>query len=477
MFTDMFTQEERDGFLRECDKKEKQGHLKNTTYTHFDYRITIDKCWEEVSDPIAVVHHSFYPLIHFKKKNRRVDNGQDKMRRKADKEREIYYAAHIDSWIYRYYCYLLNLRYNKRLDNDNLTNVAVAYRTNLYKSNIDFAKDAFSFIRDCGDCYIMVGDFTSFFDHLNHTYLKKEIKNLLEIDEIPEDLYAVLKSLMRFSFVELEDLVEHNGLRYTLRKKKKFDDVSKYRKALGKERLQVNRDLIKPGYAKIEKRGIPQGSPLSAVCANIYMLETDKLINEYVKERAGLYMRYSDDFIAIIPMSGGSDFADDYVWIKQCIQNGPSVELQDEKTKLFECIDGKITNCTDQFITGNNKRGKDILDFLGFSFDGTNVRLRSKTIGKFYNNMYRAIRQDIKHDRGTKRIYNKFSERGSIYYAKRYNKCNSGNNQNKTKIGRGNFHDYVNRAAHTFENSDDQLAIRSDTKHTMQKIRKAVKEQ
>ncbi len=473
MFTDTFTKEEREGFLLECEEKKKKNRLKNISYTHFDYRVTIDRCWEEISNPDKIVHHSFYPLIHFTKKSRRVDNSQDKMRRKDDKVREIYYAAHIDSWIYRYYCYLLNLIYNKRLEVDGLNDVAVAYRTNLHKSNVNFAKEAFTFIRNCGDCYIMVGDYTNFFDNLDHKYLKKEIKSLLETSEIPVDLYAVLKSLMRFSYVELEDLVEHNGLKYTLRKKKKFDDPSKYKTAIGKSGLRDNRELIKPGYAKLGRRGIPQGTPLSAVCANIYMLDADKDINDFVTKRGGLYMRYSDDFIVIIPKCGTSNFLEDQVWIKKCILNGPGVELQDEKTKLYECVAGKIVNCTNVFISGGAK-GKNILDFLGFSFDGTNVRIRSKTIGKFYNNMYRTIRLDNKNERGTKRVYRKFSERGSANYLKEHNKINT--KQKSSDLNRGNFHDYVNRAEQVFEKTEDKTSVGMDTKHVMQKIKKAVDE-
>lgn len=472
MFVDMFTNEEQEGFLLECEKKKKKNRLKNSTYTHFDYRVSIDNCWKEISDPKKIVHHSFYPLIHFQIKSRRVDNSQEKMHRKKDKEREIYYASHIDSWIYRYYCYLLNLKYNTRLINDGLNDVAVAYRTNLHKSNINFANEAFSFIRGCGDCFIMVGDFTSFFDNLNHKYLKKEIKNLLEVDEIPEDLYAVLKSLMLFSYVELEELVKYNGLKYTLRKKKKFDNPSKYKTALGDSNLRDNRHLIEAGYAKKERRGIPQGTPLSSVCANIYMLDADKCINDYVLKHGGMYMRYSDDFIVIFPKSR-INFSKAHTQIKKIIENGPSVELQDDKTKLFECVNGQIRNCTNEFIP-EIKNGKNILDFLGFSFDGTNVRIRSKTIGKFYNNMYRMIRHDKKLGKGTKRVYERFSERGSANYKKNHKKENETSNSDVINILGGNFHDYVCESKKRFKKPEDKLSIGMDTKKVWQKMKKAI---
>ena len=48
--------------------------------------------------------------------------------------------------------------------------------------------------------------------------------------------------------------------------------------------------------------GIPQGSPISAVLANIYMLDFDYEINKYLESIGGIYRRYSDDMVAICPL-------------------------------------------------------------------------------------------------------------------------------------------------------------------------------
>lgn len=48
--------------------------------------------------------------------------------------------------------------------------------------------------------------------------------------------------------------------------------------------------------------GIPQGSPISALLANVYMLDVDKKVYEIVAAQNGMYMRYSDDFIIILPI-------------------------------------------------------------------------------------------------------------------------------------------------------------------------------
>mgnify|MGYP002508161716 CR=1 FL=1 len=40
---------------------------------------------------------------------------------------------------------------------------------------------------------------------------------------------------------------------------------------------------------------------MSGALANLYMLEIDKSIHDFVTAYGGLYMRYSDDFIIVLP--------------------------------------------------------------------------------------------------------------------------------------------------------------------------------
>lgn len=47
------------------------------------------------------------------------------------------------------------------------------------------------------------------------------------------------------------------------------------------------------------RKGIPQGTPISAALANVYMLHFDKRINDAVKPLKGIYRRYSDDMIVV----------------------------------------------------------------------------------------------------------------------------------------------------------------------------------
>ncbi len=112
-------------------KKNMRILMKRFHWTKFGYYI---------SDPTNIVKHGFYPFIHYEKKfnkfTRKDGRGYIK-----EKSRHLCYSAHIDRYIYSYYGYLLNQKYNKYLEERNMNLVAVAYRDNLHKNNIHFAKE------------------------------------------------------------------------------------------------------------------------------------------------------------------------------------------------------------------------------------------------------------------------------------------------------------------------------------------------
>lgn len=418
-------------------------------YAHFDKRVMINDVWDYISNPKMVAKHGFYPFIHytqiFKKYKKSVGA--------VSKEREICYSAHLDRCIFQYYSFLLNEKYNSRVSRDGINNVAVAYRNNLECSNIEFSKSVFDFIRKFESCYIMVGDFTSFFDNLDHVYLKKQLCSLLEVDTLSDDYYAVYKNITRYSKWELSDLLMLNGLSDSKadRKKLNFKDSVLTLKQFKKYKKQY----VIPHS---EPYGIPQGSAISAVLANIYMLNADKEIYDYVNCHNGIYMRYSDDFIIVIP-STKEDFKIHYNWIKRYLEALPGVELSPEKTKLFRYCDSVIVSCNNEFEPDVNN-DKNILNFLGFSFNGKEITIRDKTISKYYYRMYRKA-HTINKNRfvspkgkriSCKNLYEKYSIKGA-------------------KGGKGNFLTYVCRANKAYHG---QEPINRSIKNHMYKIRKAL---
>lgn len=182
-------------------------HNDTKPYAHFDLRVSLSmpSIRKYVMDRAKIVTHSFYPFIHFEKKNSRYGKKGPK------KPRELYYCSHLDRCVYQRYAFLLNYQYNIWAYENNIDDVAIAYRDNLGKNNIDFAKDAFDAIRNFPQCFILVSDFTNFFDNLEHQYLKKMMCKVLGVERLPQDYFSVFKNITRFSSWDWKDIVKAAG--------------------------------------------------------------------------------------------------------------------------------------------------------------------------------------------------------------------------------------------------------------------------
>lgn len=418
-------------------------------YAHFDWRTDISQQREYIADPDKVAKHGFYPFIHYEKRTLKYS----KKKGRKEKKRDICYAAHIDRCIYQYYSFLLNALYNERVLKDGTSAAAVAYRTDLHENNIHFSKRAFDFIKAKSPVHVMIGDFTGFFDNLDHGYLKMQWCSLLGVDRLPSDHFKVFKNITSYSKIELTDLLRLNGLENTKSGRKKLNGMAR---VLTSEQFKENRSLIQK---HTEPYGIPQGSPISGILANMYMLDVDKQINDAVDELGGMYIRYSDDFMIILPDSPKVDAAKELKRIADMVDQAPRLTLEPSKTQYFHFENGVLTNCGKSFHENADDSSRTI-NFLDFSFDGHTIRIRSKTVSKYYYRMYRKAHNIAKMGGYTpdgKRItcenlYMTYSRKGA-------------------KKGPGNFLTYVDRAATEYGHNEP---IKRDTKRHMQKIRKAL---
>ena len=437
-------------------------------YAHFDYRTDLSVIFQYVKNPEKIRKHSFYPFIHYKKDMTKYSSSG----RKIEKERQICYAAHIDRCIFQYYSFILNELYNERIRKEGISEVPIAYRSDLHQTNIHFSKKAFDFIKATESCYVMIGDFTGFFDNLDHQYLKKQWCNLLGADRLPPDHYAVFKNITKYSIWELDDLLELNGLENNQRGRKQ---LNKKERVLSKEKFHEYRSHIQKHE---DQFGIPQGSPISALLANVYMLDVDRIINEIVKTEKGLFMRYSDDFIIVLPQTSEEGAGHTLQKITDIIDRTPGLTLQPDKTQYFHYENGIIENCGIRFHAEADK-SKHTLDFLGFSFDGSSVRLRAKTISKYYYRMQRKAKTIAKHGGYTrsgkqisnKNIYDRYSIKGARSPFKEH--MDKEPEKVKKRYHGGNFITYVLRAKKVFSNGSDGLEEQILNRH-MQKIRKAI---
>ncbi|MCI7056718.1 MAG: reverse transcriptase domain-containing protein [Selenomonas bovis] len=345
-------------------------------YPHFDKVIRFSEVKSYVRDPGKVAIHSFFPLIHYVIKSERCFRDPITARPKIKiKKRDIMYAAHLDGYIYRYYADRLNAAYDRMAAKFDIDSVAIAYRDNKSgMSNIQFAREVFSFIVSHPRCFIRVGDFEHFFDTLNHAYLKNQIKKVLKCELFPQDWYRVLQSVMRYSYIDREVIAPF----YDKRSKHYFKSSKDYRKF-----RQEHVGVIKKNQ---KEYGIPQGTALSGVLANIYMLDVDRKIQQIVQSYGGLYRRYSDDTIIVIPMTEETSMAENSldVKIQRWIDEAHLTEQKD-KTKRFIYQDGVLCNDC------NSGKKACIMDYLGFTFDGKIVKVRQKSIYKFERKACAAI--------------------------------------------------------------------------------------
>lgn len=95
-------------------------------------------------------------------------------------------------------------------------------------------------------------------------------------------------------------------------------------------------------------------------------------------------------------------FKKQFIYIDSIIKSTPKLGLQPDKTNIFEFKDKVITSCNELALEGV-KNGKNLLNYLGFTFDGDVVTIRDKTITKYYYRMYRKIKTIIKNNGVTKK--------------------------------------------------------------------------
>ncbi len=428
------------------------------SYAHFDLRTSFAAKVDLITDSSFVKSYAFYPVIQRNARRMKLD-GDGKFR---NHPRPIKYAAHLDRCIYQYYSGLLNERYNDLAARVGISDCAVAYRTNLKgQSNCDFALRVFTKMRDLGVCFVYAGDFEDFFETLDHAYLKKQVRRLFPGGKIPDDYYHVLKNATRHSVWDIGKLLGHYGLPYT---KSGVKRLNKRGRVLSADEFKnMVRDSVERPWKENGEKGVPQGLPISGTLANIYMLEFDEAIKAVADKHDGLYMRYSDDFILVVPDKAG--FAEGKEEFSRLARTVPSLRIHPRKTHSYRMNAGEV------FLLGSEGESKCAIDYLGFSFDGMSVRLRQRTIGRFYKRMYRRIGRLYKwrYGPGKKRVdslYLDFSDWGhspkrNAEVRKRVGK----------KRGHGNFLSYIDRAQGAFV--DDPISI--DVKNHKRKIRKRVK--
>ncbi|WP_145339838.1 antiviral reverse transcriptase Drt2 [Pantoea sp. PSNIH1] len=354
-------------------KSREHSWFRKRGYLHFDKPISLEHALDIVTNPNTVATHSFLPFITFTSTTSKAykEKGSNSIK-KTLKERPIAYSSHIDSHIYSYYAEILNYLYENQLQIHKISKNVLAFRA-LSKSNIDFANEAFQEIKKRGNCSAVALDLSKFFDTLDHAILKDAWCRLLSTDMLPNDHYAVFKAITKYSKVEKEKVydligIPKNNAKHIKKTKKQICPFADFRNKVRKS------ELIIPNKANI---GIPQGSPISALLSNIYMLNFDIEMSEYVSSLGGEYFRYCDDMLFIVPANEKKNVAGEAE--KRLIQLKVSLNVKKTEIREFK-VTSKKTICDKP------------LQYLGFIFDGESIFLRSSSLSRYSDRMKRGVK-------------------------------------------------------------------------------------
>lgn len=431
------------------DEMMKKEVLKYKGYDHFDVKKNPNKYISKVQNPCWVKKHGFYPFIHYNIVfEKYIDvNG---VKEKKEKVRQIYYASHSDRYIYQYYANILNNQYTAYAKKIGINKAITAYRSNFKgKNNIHFAKEVFEFIANQEYAIVYVGDFSDFFDNLDHKHLKKCLNKVQDKERLSDDWYKIFKNITSYSFIDKEDIESNIDKRFIKKNSKKEQSSVGNEERLDKYFDTKKFQEIKKQYLKKNTNdyGIPQGSAISAVYSNVYMLDFDKTVTNAISSRGGLYRRYSDDFIIVLPYTGQEERKDNTRLliediVKGAVQITPNLNLHKDKTDFF-CYSYSDKSFVDS--AGYSV----LLDYLGFSFDGRKVKLREKTLFKYYSRAYSKVKV-VNSFRGKKQYYAVKKKLYQLY-------THLGDYKYSNKLG--NFITYA-RKSHEIMSSSDKLDSR-----------------
>ncbi|MHA4737081.1 reverse transcriptase domain-containing protein [Dyadobacter sp. MSC1_007] len=483
--------------------------LKNRGYLHITPQLDIisdrHKIIGKVTNKTFISSYAFFPLIHSVIKERRFKKIPEISRRahsyrtldgiikRNDKVRPLHYASHFDSLIYGYYADILQQLYEKVLEEDEeLSRCIIAYRKirseqqNGNKSTIHFAGEVFNTIREraIDSCVVLMFDIKSYFSSIDHDLLKKSWTELVCETRLPPDHYNVFKATTQFSYILLDDLRlkgSINGRRRGFDERRLsqirnqngifsfFDSAKEFRHKIKSKELRIHRFPFRNKHNV--PIGIPQGLPISATLANLYLLDFDKKIKQkVVAESAGFYRRYSDDIIVICKPG---QVAEIEKFVMDAI-NERKVQISVEKTDRYMFRYMPNNDGSRHVVSIKMEETKSSfnypLSYLGFEFYGDKILVKSANLSRFYRRMIFSVKRKVRRARSKmendpnmpfilyrsqlKRLYSNVSlKKTKIHRHKKFlTKTELGSHKIKVKKSdkslRSNYIAYIKKASH-----------------------------
>ncbi len=451
-----------------------EENFKLKTYPHFDpffdFPKEKHKILELVSkeEGIGVAQHSFLPLVKILLKTPRYRYQENESSYGLEtKIRPISFASHFDTYIYKFYSFSINEKYQEYIHAHGFNSTVLAYRTDLYgKCNIQFAKEVFDIVCQFGPCTAIALDIKGYFDSIDHEILKEKWCKVLGTKELPVDQYKIYRSLTKYSYVNKNSILKHFHINLKKRKnkaekwitlldlipnningttfKEKFD-------LLRKKKLIVTNKGVEDQDGSIHWKGIPQGTSMSALLSNIYLIDFDEYVHALGQKSNFFYRRYCDDIMVICPTESGNEVMN--VLIEE-ISNKYLLEIQSKKTEMIDFrIDEKgnlrsfrrtYNEELKQFDSqpSDEKNFKN-LQYLGFEFNGHKIYIRPSSLSRYFRKMKARVVKTIIMAYSSKSKSNKVFKQQLLH---RY-----------THLGKRNFLSYtLNASKKYYSNSEGQ---------------------
>ena len=419
----------------------KRKYLKKG-YLHFDSRYWLptlkDDFQKFISNSSNLESRAFYPFLKIVHKTPRFRFDPMTKKRVVDfKPRPICYASHFDALIYSFCSHYLTKIYEDFIHKYEIDEVVLAYRTDLNKCNIDFSKEIFDYVEANGACTAIALDVKGFFDNLDHQILKAKWIKVLDqgLTELPTEQFKVFKSLTTFSYVNKNTILSDLNL--------KLANLSTQPKSI-LELVPGTRDFEKFRYLRsrniiatnIKPFGIPQGSPMSAVLSNIYMVDFDRDMIAVAKDFGCLYRRYCDDILFVCPTENASriklEAYNKIADYKLSIQKKKEEEIlfQENSKGEFRAFDAKkLSLATNPINELNEQKYYKPLQYLGFEYNGKNILIRSSSTSRYFRKMKARV------DKTIKMAYSQYGKGGRIMKRKLLHRY--------THLGKRNFISYA----------------------------------
>lgn len=408
--------------------KRRNGWYQKKFYPHFDLPLNYSAAKALCEDPSAVSLHSFLPFISFENSTRRFTPKETE--KYKNKIRDLAYCSHRDGYIYSYYADLLQNKYEEVLGASPWGACVLGYRSGL-GSNLDMAAAAFNEISVRGDCAAIAIDIKDFFPSIDHRVLFENIKNVISQSFLSKDWFAVYRNMTNYSLIKREDLEGLCGVGTRL--PKPIADIKTFRRW-----RRTEPEFI---YTNRKPYGIPQGSPISAVFSNVYMIGFDKILFEYTNKIGGSYRRYSDDILILCDEERAEDA---WGFAKTEIKKlGKQIDISKDKTEISKF-----------WLDGTNQVCDKPLTYLGLTFDGNSRTLRHKTVSRYYRRMTYAARRTAKIA----------EELGSKPYRR-------GLYRSLTHMGKHNFYSYAKRASMATGDDAPKRQLRRHHRILIRKLR------